>query len=262
MANVMDTLREALSRGGAILMHHCGQVEAEHKGAIDLVTVADRESEAAVIETIVKSHPGHAILAEESGARATEGAEWRWIIDPLDGTTNYAHGMPQFCITIGVEHRGEIVAGGTWSPATDELFLAESGSGATRNGERIHVSRCSDLDRALVVTGFPYDRREHISYYMAQFSAFLRQSQGVLRMGAAGMDFCRVAMGSLDGYWERGLHPWDVAAGKLIIEEAGGRATDFRGQPFDIFGPDFLASNGRLHDAMLAILAECPPWDG
>jgi myo-inositol-1(or 4)-monophosphatase len=262
MPDVMETLRAALAAGSEVLMRHLGKVEAEHKGAVDLVTVADRESEAVVIETIRAAFPGHAILAEESGARETEGAEWRWIIDPLDGTTNYAHAMPIFCVTIGVEHRGEIVAGGTLSPATDELFLAERGSGATRNGARIRVSECTDLDKALVVTGFPYDRREHIHYYMSQYGAFLQRSQGVLRLGAAGMDFAHVAMGRLDGYWERGLHPWDVAAGKLLIEEAGGRTSDFRGEPFNIFGPDFLASNGPLHEAMLAILADCPPWDG
>lgn len=262
MRDVIETLLTALQAGGEVLMRHFGKVVPEHKGAVDLVTVADRESEATVIETILRAFPDHAILAEESGAQRTEGAEWRWIIDPLDGTTNYAHAMPQFCVTIGVEHRGEIVAGGTLSPATDELFMAERGAGATRNGQRIAVSQCDDMDKALLVTGFPYDRREHIHYYMTQFGEFLARSQGVLRLGAAGLDFCRVAMGSLDGYWERGLHPWDVAAGKLIIEEAGGRTSDFRGEKFDVFGPDFLASNGKIHGAMLEILSRCPPWDG
>ncbi len=262
MPDVMETLRAALAAGGEVLMRHLGRVEPEHKGAIDLVTVADRESEAIVIETIRAAFPDHAILAEESGAQETADAAWRWIIDPLDGTTNYTHAVPIFCVTIGVEHRGEIVAGGTLSPATDELFLAERGAGATRNGERIHVSDCRDLDKALLVTGFPYDRREHIDYYMTQYGSFLRQSQGVLRLGAAGMDFASVAMGRLDGYWERGLNPWDVAAGKLLIEEAGGRTSDFQNRPFDIFGPNFLASNGHLHDAMLDVIATCPPWDG
>jgi myo-inositol-1(or 4)-monophosphatase len=142
-----------------------------------------------------------------------------------------------FCVTIGVEHRGEVVAGGTLSPATNELFLAEKGAGATRNGERIRVSDCRDIDKALLVTGFPYDRREHIGYYMAQYGAFLRVSQGVMRFGSAGLDFAHVAMGRLEGYWERGLHPWDVAAGKLLIEEAG-------------------------DGAMLEVIANCPPWDG
>lgn len=262
MTDVMATLRAALAAGGEVLMRHFGRVEAEFKGPTDLVTVADRESEAVIIETVRRAHPTHAILAEESGAHETASAEWRWLIDPLDGTTNYAHGVPIFCVTIGVERRGEIVAGGTWSPATDELFLAERGAGATRNGARIRVSACDDLDKALLVTGFPYNRREHVAYYMGQFGAFLRRSQGVLRLGAAGMDFCHVAMGRLEGYWERGLKPWDVAAGRLIVEEAGGRTSDFHGRPLDVFGQEFLASNGLIHEAMLAVLADCPPWDG
>lgn len=262
MPDIMETLRAALTASGDVLMRHFGHVEAEHKGPIDLVTVADRESEAAAVAAIRRDHPGHAILAEESGGQRVSGAEWRWIIDPLDGTTNYAHGMPIFCVTAGVEHRGEVVAGGTFSPATGELFLAERGAGATRNGERIRVSSRAGLGEALLVTGFPYDRREHVDYYMAQFGAFLARSRGVLRLGAAGMDFAHVAMGRLDGYWERGLHPWDVAAGKLLITEAGGCTSDFRGQPFDVFGPDFLASNGLIHSAMLDVIASCPPWNG
>jgi myo-inositol-1(or 4)-monophosphatase len=262
MPEMMETLRAALAVGGEVLMRHFGRVEVERKGELDLVTVADRESEAAIIETIRADWPSHAILAEESGADETADAEWRWIIDPLDGTTNYAHALPIFCVTIGVEHGGEIVAGGTLDPVAEELFLAERGSGATRNDEKIRVSDCRRIGEALVVTGFPYDRREHVDTLMAQFGAFMREVQGVLRLGSAGLDFASVAMGRLDGFWERGLHPWDVAAGKLIVEEAGGSATDFTGGPFDVFGSEFLVSNGHLHGAMLEILARCPPWDG
>jgi myo-inositol-1(or 4)-monophosphatase len=260
LLDVMPVLRDALAIGGEVLMRHFGKVEAERKGAIDLVTVADRESEEKIIARIRADFPDHAILAEEGGARESEGAAWRWIIDPLDGTTNYTHSLPMFCVTIGVEHRGEVVAGGTFNPLTDELFLAEKGAGATRNGEPMRVSACADIDDALVVTGFPYDRREKVAYYMAQFGVMLARTQGVLRLGSAGMDFAAVAAGRLEVFWERGLHPWDVAAGKLLVEEAGGRTSQFDGSAFDVYGGSFLATNGALHDEIVEILSGCPPW--
>lgn len=244
---------------GGILIDRLGRaLQVFQKGDIDLVTEADLASEKLLIERINSHYPRHRILAEESGASEGVGAvpgegEWRWIIDPLDGTTNYAHGYPCFCVSIGVERAGRIEMGVVYDPTRDELFAAERGRGATMNERRVRVSAVEDLNRAMLCTGFPYNVRERPDF-ARDFTNFTLQAQAVRRDGSAALDLAYVACGRFDGFWENGLNPWDVAAGLLLIEEAGGRVTDFRGGPLDIYTPKVLASNGLLHEAMLRVL--------
>ena len=262
MSDVIETIELALEAGSSALRARFGLLvegDIEEKGELDLVTVADRESEAAVLAVLRGRHPEHAVLAEESGGDRTPRAGGRWIVDPLDGTTNFTHGVPLFSVSIALEVDGVIVAGGVESPILGERFLAERGAGATRNGRRIAVSRAATLERALLVTGFPYDRRARIDHYLAPFRAFLLRAQGVLRLGSAALDLSAVACGRLDAFWEEGLSPWDTAAGMLLVEEAGGAVSDFRGGRFSPFGRETLASNGLLHDACVEVLALPPP---
>lgn len=244
---------------GGILIDRLGRaLQVFQKGDIDLVTEADLASEKLLIERINSHYPRHRILAEESGASEGVGAvpgegEWRWIIDPLDGTTNYAHGYPCFCVSIGVERAGRIEMGVVYDPTRDELFAAERGRGATMNERRVRVSAVEDLNRAMLCTGFPYNVRERPDF-ARDFTNFTLKAQAVRRDGSAALDLAYVACGRFDGFWENGLNPWDVAAGVLLIEEAGGRVTDFRGGPLDIYTPKVLASNGLLHEAMLRVL--------
>lgn len=216
------------------------------------MTVADRESEAAIQAVVRGAFPSHGILAEESG-RVSEG-EYTWIIDPLDGTTNFAHGFPLFSISIGVLRGGEPVAAGVFNPFYREQFLAERGGGAFLNGERIQVSTVETLRDSLMVTGFPYDRRERLDHYLAGWSGFLHRAQGVLRLGSAALDLCSIACGRLEGFWEEKLNAWDTTAGWLIVEEAGGKVTNFAGEKFNPFGPCLLATNGAVHDECLEVI--------
>lgn len=249
------------AHAAAILMRHFRKLDDyEKKGAIDLVTVADREAEEAVVSAIRARFPGHAILAEEGGAHGAKDAEFLWVIDPLDGTTNYAHGMPNFAVSIAVQRRGGTVAGGVFAPALGDTYLAARGLGATRNGERLRVSKVARLEDALLVTGFPYDRVTHMKWLTAMLGRFLACSQGMLRLGSAALDLGCVAAGNLEGFYEAGLHPWDTAAGALLVEEAGGRMSTFTGAPFSIFDDNMLASNGIVHEAMMAVLAEAD-WE-
>jgi myo-inositol-1(or 4)-monophosphatase len=258
MKDIMQVLNTALDEGGAVLANHFGRLDhIDRKSETDLVTVADRESEAAIKRVIHGTFPHHQILGEESGEDFTgRTAEYRWIVDPLDGTTNYAHGLPIFAVSIGVEHNGEIVAGGIFNPASGERFLGERGSGATLNGKPLRVSKVTALRDALLVTGFPYDRRLRLDHYMATFGRFLNRAQSVVRLGSASLDLCALAAGRLEGFWEEKLHAWDVAAGWLIVEEAGGRITDFAGKPASIYGIEILATNGLIHEECLQVLAE------
>jgi len=180
----------------------------------------------------------------------------KWIIDPLDGTTNFAHGYPFYCVSIAVEEKGEIVCGAVYDPVREEMFSAARGAGAYRNGERLKVSNVDRLSQALLITGFPYNFRERLDTVIRQFGKFLVASQAVRRGGSAALDLCYVASGRLDGFWELYLQPWDTAAGHVILEEAGGRVTDFKGGPFSIYNKETLASNGLLHDEMRAVLVE------
>jgi myo-inositol-1(or 4)-monophosphatase len=222
--------------------------------AVDLVTEVDESCEALIVETLEAERPGDAILAEESGERKREGAAWRWIIDPLDGTTNYAHGYPRFCVSIGVEFESVRTVGVVYDPLMDELYHAVAGRGAYLNGRRIRVSEETALDRALLATGFAYDRRKSEQDNLDEFAAFLKAARALRRDGSAALDLCYVACGRLDGFWEFKLAPWDVAAGYLIVQEAGGRCSNVSGGDPPASGSEVVASNGRIHQAMLEVL--------
>jgi myo-inositol-1(or 4)-monophosphatase len=249
----IQTARDA----GSILTDRLGRaLQVSNKGDIDLVTEADLASERLIIDRIKSHYPRHAILAEESGS--AEGfdsgpSEWKWIIDPLDGTTNYAHGYPCFCVSIALERAGSIEIGVVYDPTRDEMFAAERGQGATLNERRIRVSTIDDLNSAMLCTGFPYNVRERPNF-ARDFSNFTMEAQAVRRDGSAAIDLAYLACGRFDGFWEDGLKAWDVAAGVLLIEEAGGRITNFAGAPLDIYTPKVLASNGLIHDAMRRVL--------
>ena len=250
----IQTARDA----GRLLAERFGRnLRISNKSELDLVTESDLASERLIIDRIKTHYPRHAILAEESGASAPAGgasSEWRWIIDPLDGTTNYAHGYPCFCVSMGLEHQGRLQLGVVYDPMRDEVFSAERGEGAALNDKRIHVSSTPNLASALLCTGFPYDVRER-SEFARHFSNFIMNAQGVRRDGAAALDLAYVAAGRFDGFWEEGLKPWDVAAGALMIEEAGGRVSNYANGPLDIFNPPILASNGLIHEQMMQVLA-------
>jgi myo-inositol-1(or 4)-monophosphatase len=256
----VESLREvavALAReAGAVLREGYGVThQPEHKGRFDLVTAYDRRAERLILDGLTRRFPGHAVLAEESGAHASAGAPVRWIVDPLDGTTNFAHNYPCFCVSIAAEVDGEVVAGAVFDPVRDELFAAARGLGATLNGVRLRVSDIARLEDALLVTGFPYDVREHPENVLPAFEAFLMRAQGVRRDGSAALNLCYVGAGRFDGLWEAGLSPWDIAAGALVVREAGGRISDYAGASHLMDGRPILASNGHVHAEMLEILA-------
>jgi len=248
----VQTARDA----GSILVDRLGRaLQVSNKGDIDLVTEADLASEKLIIERIKSHYPRHAILAEESGASefVAGTSDWKWIIDPLDGTTNYAHGYPCFCVSIGLERAGALEIAAIYDPMRDEMFAAERGQGATLNGRRMRVSEIDDLNSAMLCTGFPYNVRERPNFER-DFANFTMEAQAVRRDGSAAIDLAYVACGRFDGFWEDGLNAWDVAAGVLLIEEAGGLVTDFEGGKLDIYTPKVLASNGLVHDAMRRVL--------
>ncbi len=247
--------KDAALRAGAVLKEGMGQRrEIAFKGAIDLVTEMDRRSERLIVGLLLEAFPDHAVLAEEE-ARIENRSRFTWIIDPLDGTTNYAHGFPSFAVSIGLEQDGEMVLGVVHDPLRGELFSAARGRGACLNGVRLAVSENEVLIRSLLATGFPYDRAQSAENNLNYFTAMIMQCQEVRRCGSAALDLCAVAAGRLDGYWELKLGPWDVAAGSLIVQEAGGRVTDLSGGRFSIRGREIVASNGRIHGAMLSVLA-------
>jgi len=223
------------------------------KGPIDLVTNFDNRAQEMIFNRLRESFPDHGFLAEE-GLNHREGQEFRWIIDPLDGTTNYAHGVPIFCVSIGLEFQGKMILGVVYDPMQDELFHALAGEGACRNGKEIHVSSEADLGRSLLATGFPYDVRVSPVNNAVHFDNFLTRAQAIRRCGSAALDLCYVACGRFDGFWELKLHPWDVAAGGLIAQEAGSRLSDFDGREFSIYKPEALATNGLIHGQMMRVL--------
>jgi myo-inositol-1(or 4)-monophosphatase len=245
---------EAALAAGRIQKERADSVgEIQYKGEINLVTEVDLLCEQEVIGRIQKAFPGHAFLAEESGA--TEGdADHLWIIDPLDGTVNYAHGYPCYCVSIGYQHKGEVVAGVVYNPCLDELFVAEKGQGATLNGKPIAVSTTTDLKQSLLATGFAYDINESTDNNLDHFQNFIMACQAIRRPGSAAMDLCYTAMGRFEGFWELKLHPWDYSAGWLMIEEAGGQVTRFDGSPFQMGDRSILTSNGHIHSAMVDVL--------
>ena len=241
---------------GHLLVQRLGSAKITNKGDINLVTEADIAAENLIIERIRSHYPQHGILAEESGEAAIIGgrqSEWKWIIDPLDGTTNYAHGYPCFCVSIALEHNGVLEVGVVYDPMRDEMFAAERGQGATLNDRQIRVSKVEELNQAMVCTGFPYNVRERPDF-AREFAKFTLNAQAVRRDGSAALDLAYVACGRFDGFWEDGLNPWDVAAGALLIFEARGRVTNFKDEPVDIYNEQVLASNGLIHEAMMRVL--------
>lgn len=244
----------AAREGGRILMQKFGRVlRISHKGEVDLVTDADRAAEEAIVSMIRRTFPRHDILAEE-GDYGSHGSPYLWIIDPLDGTTNFAHGFPWFAVSVALAVEGEVVLGVVYNPFHRELFVAERGQGAYLNDIELRVSTTSGLDCALLATGFPYDRKESAANNYDHFINFQQAAQACRRAGAASLDLAYTAAGRLDGFWEMKLKPWDMAAGVLLVEEAGGRVSDFDGGPLDIHGRECLASNGLIHGAMGEVL--------
>lgn len=244
----------AAREGGRILMQKFGgALQISHKGEVDLVTEADRAAEETIVAAIRRTFPRHDILAEEGEYEAFE-SPYLWIIDPLDGTTNYTHGFPWFAVSIALAAAGEVILGVVYNPFHKELFVAEKGGGAFLNDIQLRVSETVSLDRALLATGFPYDRKQSPVNNYDHFVNFQQAAQACRRAGAASLDLAYTAAGRLDGFWEMKLKPWDLAAGTLIVEEAGGRVSDFDGRSLDIYGRECLASNGRIHQAMLEVL--------
>lgn len=241
---------------GNLLVQRLGTAKVTTKGDINLVTEADIAAENLIIERIRSHYPQHGILAEESGEAVLVGgkrSEWKWIIDPLDGTTNYAHGYPCFCVSIGLEHDGELTIGVVYDPMRDEMFAAERGQGATLNDRRIRVSSVEELSGAMLCTGFPYNVRERPDF-AREFTKFTMEAQAVRRDGSAALDLAYVACGRFDGFWEDGLSPWDIAAGALLISEARGKVTNFNDNPVDIYNEQVLATNGLIHEPMMRVL--------
>jgi myo-inositol-1(or 4)-monophosphatase len=248
---LLSTMQSIAREAGALLMGHFRQdVKVEYKGSADLVTIADRQSEALILGRIRNRFPQHDVMGEE-GSRIETGSDYKWYVDPLDGTTNFAHGYPVFCVSLGVEFRGQRIAGVIYDPTRDEMFAAEKGSGARLNEQPMRVSSTASLSESLVATGFPSQKR-HKNPNIHFYHQLSLRSHGVRRAGSAALDLCNVASGRFDGFWEFNLNPWDTAAGVLIVEEAGGRVTDFAGGPFQLESRETLASNGLLHDALIA----------
>lgn len=246
----------AACKGAAVLRSYFNQsFEINRKGEKDLVTSADTASEAAIIEVIKYRFPDHAILAEESGFTDGSGG-LQWIIDPLDGTTNFAHGIGQYAVSIAFAIDNEVVAGVVLNPETGELFTAVQGKTAELNGRPIHVSTTGDISDALLVTGFPYDVKDHIRSLVERFQRCLAAAQGIRRLGSAALDLCYVACGRFDGFWEERLKPWDTAAGMLIARQAGAKITDFSGCSFSPEKQELLATNSVIHESMLTLLKE------
>ena len=249
--DVIPAATEIAREAGSLLMEHFRQrVKIEYKGDVDLVTVADRQSEALILQRIRALWPEHDLMGEE-GARVESGSDYRWYVDPLDGTTNFAHGFPVFCVSLALERKGKRIAGVVYDPTRDELFTAELGSGAYLNGEKIRVSKVTNLAECLLATGFPSHKR-HQNPNIFFYHQITLRTHGVRRAGSAALDLCSVACGRFDGFWEFNLNPWDTAAGVLLVEEAGGRVSDFKAGPFRIDSRETLASNGLVHDALLA----------
>ena len=248
---------EAARAAGQLLHSELrGSRRIAYKGTpTNLVTEMDARAEALILERLGTAFPDDAVLAEEGGARPGRSGR-RWIVDPLDGTTNYAHGLPIFAVSIGLEAEDHMALGVVYDPAHDELFTAERGAGAWLGDERLAVSTTAGLGESLLATGFPYNIRETADNNLAEYAAFSLRARGVRRMGSAVLYLAYVAAGRLDGYWELRLGAWDIAAGSLLVEEAGGRVTDLRGSRIDLRAPAVVASNGRIHDAMLVVLKE------
>lgn len=258
LEEIFQVADRAAREAGKILAEGCKKPkQVKYKGDINLVTQYDEAAEKIIVGHISEAWPDHHILAEESGWQGRE-SEYVWYVDPLDGTTNFAHGLGVFCVSIGFEAPGpdgpEIQVAVIYDPIREEMFTALKGQGAYLNGERLEVSGETDQGRALLVTGFPYDLRERSETILPRFQKMLLSAQAVRRLGSAALDLAYVAAGRFDGFWEEGLHPWDTAAGILLVDEAGGRISDFKGNPFRPYSKEILATNGRLHYNMIELL--------
>ena len=257
-ADFLETaVRAARAGGEALLRRFTKQFRVEYKGELDLVTDADHEAEAEILKIIQKAFPDHGFLAEESGEQVARGGQevsHKWVIDPLDGTTNFAHSFPAFCVSIALEADGDIIVGVVFDPVRDELFVAQQGRGASLNGKAAKVSGTLKLDQALLVTGFAYNVRQADQNNLDHFANFTLRAQGIRRTGTAALDLSYLAVGRFDGFWELNLSPWDTAAGILIAEEAGAKVTGFSGQSFNIYLKQILASNGHIHREMIDVL--------
>jgi myo-inositol-1(or 4)-monophosphatase len=248
-ASYLLPMQEMAREAGALLLSYFGKVAIEYKGEVDLVTAADRSSEEMIVSRIRKQWPGHDLIGEEGSSRES-GSDFRWYIDPLDGTTNFAHGYPVFCVSIALEYRNERIAGVIFDPTRNEMFVAEKGAGARLNDQRIQLSKTSRLAESLVATGFPSHKR-HKNPNIHFYHQITLRSHGVRRAGSAALDLCYVACGRYDAFWEFNLNSWDTAAGVLLVQEAGGRVTNFSAGPFSIDSREVLASNTLLHDELL-----------
>lgn len=250
----LEVAKEVALKAGALLQEYSqNDFNVSYKGTVDLVTEADIASEKLVTEELKKHFPAHEILSEESAGEKPE-TDYLWVVDPLDGTTNFAHRFPIYAVSIGLLYKDEPVVGVVYEPNLSELFSAVKNNGAYLNDQPIKVSGVTELEQALLATGFPYDTRQRPDTILGLFNAFALRSQGVRRAGAASIDICYTACGRFDGFWEQGLKPWDTAAAALILTEAGGKTTKYDNSPFDIWIPEMLASNGQLHEQMLEVL--------
>jgi myo-inositol-1(or 4)-monophosphatase len=250
----LTPMQELAREAGGLLVADFGKVTIEYKGEADLVTKADRASEALIVDQLRRRWPGHDLIGEE-GSRNETGSDYRWYVDPLDGTTNFAHGYPVFCVSMALEYKGERIAGVIYDPNRNELFAAEKGSGSTLNGNAIHVSRVTRLQESLIATGFPSHKR-HQNPNIHFYHQLTLRSHGVRRAGSAALDLCYLACGRYDAFWEFNLNSWDTAAGVLIVQEAGGKVTRFGGDPFSIDSKQVLASNTLVHQELLHEFAE------
>ena len=254
---LLDFALETAKEAGSILIQHFGKISTVKRKStdIDLLTIADTESEVFILSKIKTTFPQHHIISEESDI--TKGSsEYRWIIDPLDGTTNFFHNLPIFAVSIGLQYKEETILGVVYNPVADKCFFAENNSGAFLNGEPIYPTSTNTLSESLLVTGFPYIQDDRWEKGFELFKEFYGKTQGVRRLGAAALDFCFVAMGRFDGFWEFGLQPWDVCAGALILEEAGGRVSDWDDSPMPFNATRIMASNNHIHGKMKNILGK------
>lgn len=248
-----ETLINATEAGAQVLRHYFTSknlVISNKEGINNLVTEADHAAEKAIMDTIAENFPGHYILSEEAGEIVMD-STYKWIIDPIDGTVNYAHGIPICCVSIGLEHEGKMIMGAVYNPFLKEFYIAERGKGATLNGEQIKVSAETQVLKSCMVTGFPYTYLDMPNGPLQVFERFIRKGVAVRRLGSAAMDLCWVSAGRFDGFYEHKLQAWDSAAGFLMVEEAGGKVTDFRGEHYSVYQPQIVATNGIIHDELI-----------
>lgn len=255
MNELKEVLMRATHEAGKIIQEYFhGTFTIENKEGInDLVTEVDKLSETRIIQIIKEHYPGHSIISEEVGEEIQD-SDYQWIIDPIDGTVNFAHGIPICCVSIGLRHKDDLVLGAVYNPMMNELFFAEKGKGATLNGKPISVSKKSNFKKACLVTGFPYKWPKTYEHPIKVFERFIMEGLPVRRLGSAAIDLCWVACGRFDGFWEYNLSSWDVAAGYLIVQEAGGTVTNFEGLPYSVFDKETLATNGLIHEDMLKLI--------